>query len=99
MDLSELKGSGVKHHVQQEIRDVLRDVCDRYDLEIADRLKTILLKYYAQLSDHKFDFGVYQGLEYEIPMTADWDGKPIHRRPYSGQSPADPFPDRNAAWQ
>ena len=89
MDLSELKDKKVAIHVQQEIRDVLKKVFDNWGLSVANRLKKILVKYYSCLSEHKFDFGTFKALGYEIPMNKDWDGKPIFRKPYNGQNPDD----------
>ena len=89
MDLTEIKGKRVAVHVQQEIRDTLQRVFDDWGMAAAMRLKRMLIKYYLCLSEHKFDFGTFNGLEYEIPLNEEWDGKAIRRNSYNGQSPGD----------
>ena len=89
MDLTEIKGKRVAVHVQQEIRDTLQSLFDDWGMAAAMRLKRMLIKYYLCLSEHKFDFGTFNGLEYEIPLNDEWDGKAIRRNSYNGQSPDD----------
>ena len=89
MDLSELNGKSVATHVREEMKDVLKAVFEDYGLKAANRFKDILLNYYACLSEHKFDFGTFKGIKYSIPMKKEWNGQPMHRRPYNSHSPED----------
>ena len=79
LDLSDI-ASSVKDNVLQEIRVIVLDVALRRSYEIANGLKSILMKYYDRLSSSKFDIGRIEGFYYRIPLKPG--AQPVSCRPY-----------------
>lgn len=85
LNFDDIPKSKITEKRKRIISDIIRDVCDRKGIKIAIRLKSILIQYNDRISTSKFDKGVIEGVEYEIPLK---DGAtPIYSNPYNTSPP------------
>jgi len=81
LDCNELLGARIGKKVLSEIRNQVIQAYENWDLNTAERLKELLLKNWEVLLKHKFNFDFIPGVEYEVPLVDDWNGKPINQKP------------------
>jgi hypothetical protein len=67
--------------IQNEIRQIIKDVYQKHNYYIANRLKTILLKYTEQIGNEKFDIGKIPNIKFSVKLKPNI--KPIKHKPIS----------------
>jgi hypothetical protein len=66
-------------NIQNEIREIIKDIYKRKGFYIANRLKTILINYADRIGKEKFDIGKVSNVKFSIKLKPD--AKPYSHRP------------------